>query len=124
MSSTCTICRKSNNSQHFVRLYEDSYEEVYQNNLLREKTEFTFVHPICASFFWQTELIVLNSLTNPCLLDASENKIMTEAIICNSKEISRQNSQNCEVCSIKLDEEMLIACIVEYSLMIFFFHCL
>lgn len=110
MSFTCTICQNHFNSQHFVRLYEDLYEEIYKDNLFREKTEFTYVHPICASFFLETELIVLISGTNPCLLNSSGNKIVTEAIFCNFKEILKHSQENCQICISHSGHEVLIPC--------------
>lgn len=113
MSLVCTICKNNTTSQHFVRLYHDTYEELFKNCLFHEKTAFSYVHLTCASFFLETELIILNGATNPPPADSNENSIVAETIVCNYKTITDQSPDKCTMCYNTPENETLAQCLVQ-----------
>jgi len=125
MSHLCTICRNHTDSPHYLRLYQDSYEEIFTDNLFQIESDFSYVHPACASFFPETELLIINSVTNPCLLKSTDKKVVTETIVCNYKNLVDRTNKNCLVCSQTLDsKETLLPCLAEGCSIGFHLSCI
>ena len=113
MTHKCTVCQIEATIEELVRLYDDSYEEVYRNSYIKGKIDHSYVHLICSSFFLQTELIILNNISKSHLLNDSENSKSTEVIICNFKGLKDQSKHKCLICSELTETEVLIPCLAK-----------
>jgi len=115
MTLLCSLCKNKNNFRSFVRYYRESFEDIHKNGSFNDPHKFSVCHLICSCFFAELELeMIFTKETLPLDPSIGQNDhFVTNAIICNAKNLRQNVMDDCSICSLPINGYFLIPCLIK-----------
>jgi hypothetical protein len=113
MNPICVLCKNKNDFNRFVKFFQESYEEISQNNLVNNPEKYAYVHLKCACLYPDLEVAIYRHRLpqNPEL--ALVKDFAVEVLIYNGKNLREGFNQECSICNNSIPRYVLIPCLAK-----------
>jgi hypothetical protein len=116
MDYTCHLCQNSNEFKSFVRIYDDSFEEIRKKSCFSDPKAFRYIHLKCASFHPELEIGISKNSVSATHFGPNDKDFSPEVFVYEGKKLFHSRIQDCAFCEYARGPFSLVPCLIKLVL--------